>query len=345
VLYNLKEKGALVFATTHLIDIVGFVHRTEGMLNASMEFDRETLSPLYRLKVGEPGQSYTLEIARRYGMPEDTISSAREMLGSMKVEFHNLIEDMKEKRMQYEEALAGLRMQKKELELKESLLKEKLSEAEHQKQEILKNAYEEARNFISDAKRQINAILEETKREKKRETQKKLADTERTVEDKLKEYAQEPALSIEEIKKGDIVFVRSIGYDAEVLEIDRKHNLLKVKMGSKEIEVPIVDIRHSKGKHPEKEAKEYIFNKTEETVQVELNIIGSRVDEALSKLEPFLNHASIENLREVTIIHGIGTGALLQAVRNYLKGHPLVKGFRKGELSEGGNGVTIVKME
>jgi len=345
VLYNLKEKGALVFATTHLIDIVGFVHRTEGMLNASMEFDRETLSPLYRLKMGEPGQSYTLEIARRYGMPEDTISSARVMLGSMKVEFHDLIEDMKEKRMQHEEALAGLRMQKKELELKERLLKEKLSEAEHQKQEILKNAYEEARNFISDAKRQINAILEETKREKKRETQKKLAETERTVEDKLKEYAQEPALSIEEIKKGDIVFVKSIGYDAEVLAIDRKHNHVKVKMGSKEIEVPIVDISYRKGKHPEKEAKDYIFNKTEETVQVELNIIGSRVDEALSKLEPFLNHASIENLREVTIIHGIGTGALLQAVRNYLKGHPLVKGFRKGELSEGGNGVTIVKME
>jgi DNA mismatch repair protein MutS2 len=116
-------------------------------------------------------------------------------------------------------------------------------------------------------------------------------------------------------------------------------------MGSKEIEVPIADVSHGKGKHPDKETKDYIYDKTEEVVPVELNIIGSRVDEALSKLEPFLNHASIENLREVTIIHGIGTGALLQAVRNYLKGHPLVKGFRKGELSEGGNGVTIVKME
>jgi DNA mismatch repair protein MutS2 len=345
VLYNLKEKGALVFATTHLIDIVGFVHKTEGMLNASMEFNQETLSPLYRLKVGEPGQSYALEIARRYGMPEDTISSAREMLGSMKIEFHNLVADMKETRVQYEEALAELRMQKRELELKERLLKEKLSEAETQKQEILKNAYEEARNFISDAKRQINAILEESKREKKRETQKKLAEKERKVEDKLKEYIQEPTLSIEEIKKGDIVFVRSIGYDAEVLAIDRKHSHLKVKMGSKEIELPITDISHGTGKHPEKEAKDYMYDKTEETVLIELNIIGLRVDEALSRLEPFLNHASIENLSELTIIHGIGTGALMKAVRNYLKDHPLVKDFRKGELSEGGNGVTIVRMK
>ncbi len=344
VLNNLREKGSLVFATTHLIDIIGFVHRTEGMVNASMEFDREALSPLYRLKVGEPGQSYALEIAKRFGMPQDTISSAKEMLGSLKIEFHNLMEDMKEKRVQYEEELAEFRKQKKELEMKGRLLEEKLSEAENQKQEILKNAYEEARNFISDTKRQINAILEETKREKKRETQKKLAETERKVESKLKEYIQEPTFSIEEIKEGDAVFIKSIGYDAEVLAVDRKHNHVKVKMGSKEIEVPVSDISHGKGKSPEKAAKDYIYDKAEESVPVELNIIGLRVDEALSSLEPFLNHASIENLSEVTIIHGIGTGALLKAVRNYLKGHPLVKEFRKGELSEGGNGVTIVKM-
>jgi DNA mismatch repair protein MutS2 len=338
VMHDLKEKGALVFATTHLIDIVGFVHRTEGMLNASMEFDEETLSPLYRLKVGEPGQSYALEIAKRFGMPEETIISAKGMLGSMKVEFHNLITDMKEKRIQYEEELAKLEKQRREMELKEVILKESLTET-------LKNAYEEARNFISEAKREINAILEETKREKKRESQKKLAATGQKVEAALKGYVQEPTLSIEEIKEGNVVFVKSIGYDAEVLGIDRKHDHLRVKMGSKEIEVPITDVSQGRGKYPERKEKDYSYDKAEETVPVELNIIGTRVDEALSRLEPFLNHTSIENLREVTIIHGIGTGALLKAVRNYLKGHPLVKDFRKGELSEGGNGVTIVKMK
>jgi DNA mismatch repair protein MutS2 len=345
VMHDLKEKGALVFATTHLIDIVGFVHRTEGMLNASMEFDEETLSPLYRLKVGEPGQSYALEIAKRYGMPEETIISAKGMLGSMKMEFHNLITDMKEKRVRYEEELAELQKQRRELELKERSLSEKLTETENERREILKNAYEEARNFVSDAKREINAILEETKREKKRESQKKLVATEQKVEAALKEYVEEPTLAIEEIKEGNVVYVKSIGYDAEVLAIDRKRHHLKVKMGSKEIDVPITDVSRGKGKYPEKEAKDYIYDKAEETVPVELNIIGARVDEALSRLEPFLNHASIENLREVTIIHGIGTGALLKAVRNYLKDHPLVKDFRKGELSEGGNGVTIVKMQ
>ena len=345
VLNNLKGKNALVFATTHLIDIVGFVHRADGMSNASMEFDQETLSPLYRLKAGEPGQSYAIEIARRYGMPEDTISLAKEMLGSLKVEFHNLITELKEKRVQYEKSLAELLRHKKELERKDNLLKERLTEAENQKREILKNSYEEAKNIISDTKRHINAILDEAKREKSREAKKKIIKAEQKVEERLREYDKEPSVSIEEIKEGDVVFVKSIGYDAQVLKIDRKHNHLKVKIGSKDIEVQISDISCSKGRYPETGIKDHIVQSEEETISVQLNVVGLRVDEAISKLEPFLNHASMSNLNEITIIHGVGTGILLKAVRNYLKEHPLVKGFRKGELSEGGNGVTIIKVK
>lgn len=345
VLNSLEEKGPLVFATTHLLDIAGFAHRTEGIVNASMEFDQETLSPLYRLKAGEPGQSYALEIARRYGMPEDTISSAKEMLGSLKMEFHNLITDMKEKRVQYEEALTELQGHKRELEGKERFLKERLAEAENQKREILKNTYEEAKNIISDTKRQINAILEEVKREKSREVRKKLVKTEQQVEERLKEHDREPSLSVDEIKVGDVVFVKSIGYDAEVLTIDRKHNHVRVKVGSKDIEALVSDLSHSKKRYPEKEIYGYTVQREEEIIPFQLNIVGLRVDEAISRLEPFLNHASIADINEVTIIHGVGTGALLKAVRSYLKEHPLVKEFRKGELSEGGNGVTIVKMK
>jgi DNA mismatch repair protein MutS2 len=90
VLQDLQEKGALVLATTHLTDIVGFVHRREGMVNASMEFDRETFTPLYRLKRGEPGQSHALEIARKYGLPGSVIERAHGMIGRMESEFHAL---------------------------------------------------------------------------------------------------------------------------------------------------------------------------------------------------------------------------------------------------------------
>jgi DNA mismatch repair protein MutS2 len=344
VLSNLKGKEALVFATTHIIDIVGFVHRTEGMVNASMEFDQETLSPLYRLKVGEPGQSYALEIAKRYGMPAVTLGLAKEMLGSLKLEFHSLVNDLKEKRLQYEEALTELKRREEELGGKAKLVKERLAEAETQKREILGNAHEEAKNIISDTKRQVNAILDEVKREKSREAKKKLIKEEQKVEEKLKEYDKKPSLSIKEIKKGDVIFVRSIGYDAEVLTISSKHNHVRVKVGNKDIEVPISDISRSKGRYPEKR-KGYTVDREEETIPFQLNIVGFRVDEAVSRLEPFLNHASLVDLNEVTIIHGIGKGILLKAVRDYLKGHPLVKEFRRGELSEGGNGVTVVKIK
>jgi DNA mismatch repair protein MutS2 len=345
VLNDLEKKGPLVFATTHLLDIAGFAHRTGGMVNASMEFDQETLSPLYRLRVGEPGQSYALEIAKRYGMPEGTIISAKEMLGSMKIEFHNLITDMKEKRMRYEEALTKLHKRERELEGKEKLLKEQFAEAENQKRAILKNTYEEAKSIVSDTKRQINEILEEAKREKSRKIRKKLVKTEQNLEESLKRHDREPHLSIEDIKEGDIIFVKSIGYDAEVLTIDSKHKHLKVRIGSREIEVPISDTTRSRGKYPKKGIDVYSVQREEETIPLQLNIVGLRVDEAISRLEPFLNHASIADINEVTIIHGVGTGALLKAVRSYLKEHPLIREFRKGELSEGGNGITIVKIK
>ncbi|MBM4136407.1 MAG: endonuclease MutS2 [Nitrospira sp.] len=345
VLHDLKEKGTLVFATTHLIDIVSFVFRTNGMINASMDFDQKTLMPLYRLKVGEPGQSHALEIAKRYGMPDDTIRLAKEMLGSMKEEFHNLITDLKEKRLQHEEALTELQRQRSDLKEKEILLKERLAEAEDQKSDILKHAHEEAKTIILDTKRQINAILEEAKRERSREAKKKIVKTEQQVDEKLKEYSREPSLSIEEVREGDVVFVRSIGYDAEVIHIDREHKHLRVKVGGKEIEVSISDIGYSKGKLPETKIAGYTLHREEEPVPFQLNMVGLRVDEALSRLEPFLNHASLAGLNEVTIIHGVGTGQLLKAVRSYLTEHPLVIQFRSGEISEGGNGVTIVKMK
>lgn len=344
ILEKLKEKGSLVFSTTHIIDITGFVHREEGMVNASMEFDSKTFSPLYRLKVGEPGQSYALEISRKYGMPEDILISAKDKLGTMKIEFNNLIKEMKEKGIKYEKALIETQKYKEKLMEKENLLLEKLEEVEKKKKEILKNTYEDALRIISETKRKVNTLIEEAKSGKKHEVKKTLKKEEQVFMERLKEYLPYEAISIENIKQGDIVFVKSIGYDAEVLMIDRKHNNMRVKLNNKEIEVPLSDIRYSKGIYSESITKNFKTESVEE-IPFQLNVIGQRVDEALSRLEPFLNHAFMENISEVTIIHGVGTGTLLRAIRNYIKGHPLVKEFRKGELSEGGNGVTFVMMK
>ncbi|MCL5237836.1 MAG: endonuclease MutS2 [Nitrospirae bacterium] len=346
VLKELRSSGALTFATTHLTDIKGFVHRTEGMLNASMEFDQKTFTPLYKLRSGEPGQSHALEIARKYGLPDSIIDSAKGMLSGIKVEFDNLIADLNEKRAWYENEMKYLVKQRAELEEKSRSVEGILSGAESRQKELLARAYQEASDVISDVKRQMYALLEEARKKDRaaqREAIRQAAARQEEIAAKLREY-DTGAPGIEDIKEGDVVFIKALGYDASVVEIDRKHKRLKVRAGAKEIEVPASDVRFKKGKTVDVKEHTASISRPDETVSSRINLVGLRVDEALSRLEPFLNHAALAGLSEVTIVHGMGAGILLRAVREHLEGHPLVKQHRSGELQEGGNGVTIVTL-
>ncbi len=349
VLKELKNKGALVFATTHLTGIKGFVHKTEGMLNASMEFDQKTLTPLYQLRVGEPGQSHALETAKRYGLPESIIESAKDILGVRKIEMDSLIYDLNEKRRQYEKALNELQLQQSEMEKKERLFAEKLSEAESCQNEILSNSYKEASEIILNTKREMHALVDELKKKGKdkfREVLKHVESIQESVSEKIRELDKnnKSAPSIDELKEGDIVFIRTIGHDASIIKINRKDNCLRVRAGSIEMEVPLSEVGFKKDLSAEVEKGGIQVERLDEAVPSEINIVGLRVDEALSRLEPFLNHASLAGFSEITIIHGVGAGILSRAVREYLTGHPLVKNFRSGTQTEGGAGVTIVSM-
>jgi DNA mismatch repair protein MutS2 len=344
VLRELMDKGAVVFATTHLIDVVGFVHRNDGMVNASMEFDQATLTPLYRLIRGEPGESHAIEIAKQYGLPESTMNYAKTLLGTMKAEFQELISELKQKRVEYERALDGLEAERRKIEEKQEALDEKLKAVRKEREEVLEGAYSEARDLIADFRRKAHEVLEETKRKKTRAPIRKLDRARKNIEQKLEEFRREPVIPIEEISVGERVFVRTIGYDAEVLKVDLKGKRVRVKAGDKELEVPASSIGPGKGKALKEKVKR-APERPDEEVQMSLNLLGLRVDEALRRIEPFLNHASLSGLGEVVVIHGIGTGALMKAVREHLDGHPLVEGFRAGEPSEGGHGVTVVRLK
>ena len=347
VLKEIQKSGALVFATTHLTGIKGFVHRSAGMINASMEFDQKALTPLYRLRIGEPGQSHALEIAKKYGLPDGIIDSAREMLGGMTAELDNLIADLNEKRAHYEKAVEELSRQYMEINDKQRLLEQKLSETEVRRKEILSKAYKEASDIISDIKRQMYAKLDEIKKmdkQKIRESIKRAEISQKLIEEKIRQHGDTgESPGIEEIRKGDIIFVRSLGYDATVVEVIPRYSRLRVTSGSMEIEVPITDIEVKHGRSlPLKKGTKAA--RPDDIVPSRIKLIGMRVDEAISRLEPFLNHAAMAGFNEITIIHGIGKGLLSRAVREHLEGHPLVKKFRSGEKAEGGGGVTIVTL-
>jgi DNA mismatch repair protein MutS2 len=349
VLQDLQEKGALVLATTHLTDIVGFVHRRDGMVNASMEFERETFTPLYRLKKGEPGQSHALEIARKYGLPGSVIERAHGMIGRMESEFHALLDDLKGQRKKYEETLSDLERRVREVAEQEAQLELRRAGWDRERREALEKAYQNSKEVVAGVKRELNAILEEAKRERSRTSMKKLVVVEEQVEKKLRDFDPTSGLTIEQVREGDAVFVRTIGFDAVVLKVDLKTGRIRVQAAGKELEVPVTDLGKRTGAVPQVAKKsrrrdaEGKEAEREET-PLQLHLIGLRVEEALTKLEPFLNHASLDGINEVRIVHGKGTGALMRGVREYLEGHPLVASFRDGEPFEGGAGATVVKI-
>ena len=350
VLKDLQDKGALVMATTHLTEIKGFVHRSEGMVNASMEFDQKTLTPLYQLRMGEPGQSHALEIARQYGLPETILETARKLLSGREEGFEQLVADLNLKRREYEQMLEELKKLQEHLAEENLKIEGMITETGKQQKEILARAYQEAVEIAAQAKRQMNLFLEEIKRTDKatrKQAQQKLREEEEALTRKLREVKgqREDVPAIESLHEGDRIFIRSLDCDAEVLAVLLKQNRIKVKAEGREIEVPLSDVGYKEGKsglHQKASSSAFGFH---ESAPSRINLIGQRVDDALSLIEPFLNHASLDGLPEVTIVHGIGTGILAKAVRDFLKGHPLVKIFRKGDRSEGGEGVTIARLE
>jgi DNA mismatch repair protein MutS2 len=345
VLKELQGKGALVIATTHLTEIIGFVQRESGMVNAAMAFDRKKLAPLYRLTVGEPGESHALEIASRYGLPEHVVRFARGMIGSMEADFHALLRDLKEKRERLDLTLAQLSEREEKLLRGERDLSARAAQAD----QILKGAkekgYLEAQEVVRKARREVAAIIEEARREKAREAKGLLDQAAESIEQELAELQPpEEELPPGKITVGQILFVKPLNCDAKILSVDSRDGRVRVRAGSMELEVPIATLSKARGKE-QKIQKKRVKQEEERAEPVStIHLLGMRVEEAIGELEPFLNHAALDRIAELRIVHGKGTGALMKGVRSYLDGHPLVASFRTGERFEGGDGVTVVTL-
>ena len=344
VLKELQEKGSLVIATTHLTEIIGFVQREAGMVNAAMAFDREKLVPLYRLTVGEPGESHALEIASRYGLPERVVRFARGMIGTMEADFHALLRDLKEKREQLERTLADLAQREERLVSDERNLAARADEANRLVQGAREKGLLEAQQIVQKARREVAGLLEEARRDRAREAKARLDQAAARVEQELAQLQpQEEQLSPDKIAVGDLLFVKPVNCDARIVSLDPRSGRARVRAGSMELEVAIADLAKPKGKE-HKVQKKRVREEERAEPAASLHLLGMRVEEAIDQLEPFLNHAALDRIGELRIVHGKGTGALMRGVREYLTGHPLVSSFRTGERFEGGDGVTIVTL-
>lgn len=350
VLRDLCERGAVVIATTHLSEIIGFVHRSQGMLNAGMEYDAATFTPLYRLISGEPGYSHAIEIAQRFGMPERVIGFAREMLGTSGAEFTSLLAELRRKREELEEANHLLQRQLEQQRATQRELDERAAGMELARREVKEKAWGEAREMISASRRRMNELLDEFKREKRSEIIDRLRSSEQELTEQLKPSAGDAAeyLPLAAVNPGDSVHVRSLGHNGVVIQVAQKLDKARVRAGSIELDVQLTDLFAPIKKGADKGTKAAVRSAwkidTAESAERELKLIGLRVDEALDLLEQFLDHASLAGQREVRVIHGLGTGRLRNAVRECLARHPLVDGYRAGEPHEGRDGATVVTL-
>jgi DNA mismatch repair protein MutS2 len=319
------------------------------MINAGMEYDSRTYTPLYRLISGEPGHSHAIDIARRFGLPERVIVFAREMIGTAGAEFTSLLAELRRKRVELDDTARSLERQQERINDMQKEVEARSAGIAQARREASEKAWSEAREVISNTRRRMNELLDEYKREKRTETIEKIRKTEAELTTQLKPQLidNDDLLSLKEVKPGDQVHVRSINNNAVVLQVDSKRGKARVRAGSMELDVLISDLASRRKADVKKQSqipqRQWKVD-TVESEQTELKLIGLRVEEALDMLEPFLNQASLSNIGEVRIIHGLGSGRLKQAVREYLTHHQLVENFRSGEPHEGRDGATVVKI-
>ena len=357
VLRKLKKSGVLTLASTHLGMLKAFAHSEPGMTNSAMEMKEaivdgvSTFKPTYKLILGEPGTSHAFEIAESLGLDADVIREARDFIKDEGGRIETLITELKQRTAALDNGIKETEEMKQEIERLRSQLKEEFSQLRITEKEIMAKAIKEAENLVRRTKREARDIIETLKRASLAEAREAAKELDRKLEEMIisgKQYAPEEIVPLKEIKEGQRVFINTLGKHGVVHSVNEKSRRCKIIVDGKEAEVPFGELSEPSddftGKQKESRKVGRPFAPASEDISLtsELNVIGQRVDPALSLIERYLNDASMSGLQQVKIIHGIGAGILAGAIREYLRDHPLVESFRKGSEDEGGEAVTVV---
>ncbi len=366
ILTFLLERHVTTVATTHYSELKAFAHEQPGVVNASVEFDIETLSPTYRLSIGLPGRSNALAIANRLGLDERIIERAREFLGSAGVRMENLLEGLQTERKAVEDERFHLSMEHAEAEYQRKQLEQERHELEEQRVKIINEARAQAERELDEVRRSLARVKVDVSRVNM--TRERLGEARQRVhnlEDKVAPLPKprRPGKKADSavgstfeadqgpLQIGDSVRVLSFGQNAELLGLSADRSEADVQMGPLRIRVNVDNLERVSKRHAAAEERgrvepAVVVPRYEDRPEVamQLDMRGWRVDEALEELESYLNDAAMSGMSSVRIVHGKGTGALRSAVREQLAHHPLVKSYTSAPPREGGDGVTVVKL-
>lgn len=363
ILTTFKNYSCKVLATTHYQEVKMFALRTEGVENASCEFDVETLKPTYKLVVGVPGKSNAFAITRRLGMPEFVITRAEELVSTEDKRFEQVVDALEKSRQELEALKESLAVSERNAKLTEGELKQKLSDLEQQKEKELEKARQRALSIIEDTRAKSNLLLnelEELKKAKdKEELRKGIADKKSRISGELNrmhDAANPVVVRVTEdyvlprpLKVGDSVMLADTRREGSLLTLPNMSGVCYVQVGMMRVKTNQKNLRlveNTKKKEPPKSSvKKQITSNMNRRGGMELDIRGMLGDEGVLEVERFIDSSQLAGLSQIVIIHGKGTGALRAAVHQALKTNPSVKSYRLGAYGEGEAGVTVVELK
>lgn len=351
IVERLLERQIPALIATHYAELKAFAHTTLGVENASMEFDVETLAPTFRLTIGLPGRSNAFAIATRLGLERALVERARANVSQSDAELETLLAQLKKAREETlrEQARAATAREAAEKASKQT--RRELAETQRQRGEILRHTREQARAELEAARGELKRLKQEWReipatRDASKRAAHELDALENTLAAKLP--SPEPqrsaaARAVERIVVGDQVYVPSLNQHGQVVAVGSE---LIVQVGAFRVNLPPAQVELQPRAAPvtEPRSQTRVVLPEVDSPGIEVHLRGMRADEALEKLEKYLDRAYLAGLPFVRIVHGKGTGALRKLARDFLQGSPLVASFQTAEPNEGGEGVTLAKL-
>lgn len=367
-LEKLREMGALVVATTHYTELKKYALSTDNVENASMEFNVETLSPTYKLRVGLPGKSNAFEISRKLKLDEGIINRATELLGENQLSFEEAVSRVEADRIQTEQALAEARKARSGADEKLAMAENELESAKAEAERIVEEARSKARQMLRDAQGTIDEISRELKSIKDRKPDAGFNDGHiaggvassrgklRTAEGKYKSNVS-PKTSIqtgktpepEMLKVGTAIKYVKLNQNGEVESLPDSRGNLTIRVGAMKLNANVRDLilieSESSGNKDRKRQKygAMSFGKAR-TIRTEINLIGKNLDEATDLMNKYIDDAFLAGLKTVHVIHGRGEGILRNGLRAELKKNRHVKSYKSAPYADGGEGCTVVEL-
>ena len=365
ILSWLHERHIRTIATTHYSELKIFALSTEGVENASCEFDVKTLRPTYRLLIGVPGKSNAFAISRRLGLSQEIIDDASARIGEQDKSFEDVLTTLEQNRVALERQKQAIDRQAEQLDRREKQLHEKERDLENRRDAVLEKANEQAHAVLQEAKDYADQTMKDFRRfgkagvnademERKRTAlRQQMTKTEKKTEIRQKEQ-RHTELQAKDLHKGDTVKILRLNLTGTVSTLPDAKGNLYVQTGIIRTKVNILDLElvdedadtasKNRGRRGTVTGSGSVRMSKAMNISPEINLLGKTVDEATSELDKYLDDARLAHLETVRIIHGKGTGALRKGIHEYLRRQRNVADFHLAEYGEGDAGVTIVKL-